>query len=304
MSMHIYRTHTCNELRHEHVGQNVRLSGWVHRKRDHGHLLFIDLRDHYGLTQCVIEADAQDFVMAESVRVESVVTITGRIVQRTPETVNAKMATGDIELVIESFKIDSMAEVLPLLVNSDQEFPEETRLRYRFLDLRREKIHSNIVLRSNIISSFRRRMIEQGFMEFQTPILTSSSPEGARDILVPSRMHLVNRIDDRNLLITQNAIKRLSFLFQHEMTPQRLRLRIDNGGCSGFQYNFSFDLQADADDFVFHHESIEVVIDDVSLGLIAGSQIDYVEDMMSAAFIVSNPNATASCGCGNSFSVF
>lgn len=187
--MHIYRTHTCNALRLQDVGETIRLSGWVHRKRDHGNVLFIDLRDHYGITQCVIETNAESFHHAESLRVESVITVTGKVVRRSPETVNAKMATGDIEVAIDILKIDSLADTLPLPVNTDQEFPEDIRLRYRFLDLRREKMHNNIVRRSAIISSIRRRMIEQNFMEFQTPILTSSSPEGARDFLVPSRMH-------------------------------------------------------------------------------------------------------------------
>jgi aspartyl-tRNA synthetase len=187
--MHPYRTHTCGEIRLSHVGQTVRLSGWVHRKRDHGQLLFIDIRDHYGITQCVTQVGSTDFQAAESVRHESVVTITGKIVQRSAETVNAKMPTGEIELVIEELKIDSMADVLPLLVNSDQEFPEDTRLRYRFLDLRREKLHQNINLRSQVIAFLRERMTAQGFQEFQTPILTASSPEGARDFLVPSRLH-------------------------------------------------------------------------------------------------------------------
>jgi aspartyl-tRNA synthetase len=187
--MHRYRTHTCGQLTAAQEGQTVRLSGWVHRMRDHGNLLFIDLRDHYGITQCVIQSNSAPFKTAEATRYESVVTITGKVVKRTEETVNTKMTTGSIEVVIEDFNLDSQAEILPIQVNSDQEFPEETRLRYRFLDLRREKIHSNIVLRSKIISSIRQRMIDQGFMEFQTPILTSSSPEGARDFLVPSRMH-------------------------------------------------------------------------------------------------------------------
>jgi aspartyl-tRNA synthetase len=186
--MHPYRSHTCGELRATHVGDTVRLSGWVHRKRDHGQLLFIDLRDHYGMTQCVTQVDSSDFKAAEAVRLESVVTVTGKVVKRTPETVNTKMPTGEVELVIEEFHIDSMAEMLPLSVNSDQEFPEETRLRYRFLDLRREKMHKNIVLRSQVIASLR-RLIDQGFLEYQTPILTASSPEGARDYLVPSRLH-------------------------------------------------------------------------------------------------------------------
>lgn len=187
--MHRYRTHTCGALTLAEEGQTVRLSGWIHRKRDHGNLLFIDLRDHYGVTQCVIQTTSSAFKEAERARYESVVTLEGKVVKRSDETVNAKMPTGKIEVVIESFTIDSQAEVLPIQVNGEQEFPEETRLRYRFLDLRREKMHKNIVLRSQIIASLRRRMIEQGFLEFQTPILTSSSPEGARDFLVPSRVH-------------------------------------------------------------------------------------------------------------------
>ncbi len=187
--MHRYRTHTCGELRREHVGGTARLSGWVHRKRDHGNLLFVDLRDHYGLTQCVIDVDRPAFAAIEAVRVESVVTITGNVVARSAETVNKRLATGEVEMTIEDFEILSGAEELPLQVHGDQEYPEETRLRYRFLDLRREKMHRNIMLRSQVISSIRRRMIEQGFTEFQTPILTASSPEGARDFLVPSRLH-------------------------------------------------------------------------------------------------------------------
>lgn len=187
--MHPYRTHHCDELRQSHTGQSVRLSGWVHRKRDHGNLLFIDLRDHYGLTQCVINIDSPAFTQAESLRNESVVTVNGIVVQRTPETINSKMETGDVEVQIETITLQSQADMLPLQVNSNAEFPEETRLTYRFLDLRREKLHANIILRSAIISSIRRRMIDQGFMEFQTPILTSSSPEGARDFLVPSRLN-------------------------------------------------------------------------------------------------------------------
>lgn len=187
--MHRYRTHNCGALTTAETDKTVRLSGWIHRKRDHGNLLFIDLRDHYGITQCVMETSSTFFKKAEAARNESVVTITGKVVKRTPETVNPKMATGNIEVVVETFEIDSAADTLPLQVNSDQEFPEDTRLKYRFLDLRREKMHHNIVLRSQIIASLRRRMIEQGFLEIQTPILTSSSPEGARDYLVPSRIH-------------------------------------------------------------------------------------------------------------------
>jgi aspartyl-tRNA synthetase len=187
--MHIYRSHTCGELRKFHAGQFVRLSGWVHRKRDHGNLLFIDLRDHYGLTQCVVNMDSPAFKIAEGVRNESVITVEGQVIERTTETINNKMLTGEIELNVQHVSVLSTAELLPLQVNSNADFPEETRLRYRFLDLRREKIHQNIILRSAVIASIRRRMTAQGFMEIQTPILTSSSPEGARDFLVPSRLN-------------------------------------------------------------------------------------------------------------------
>jgi aspartyl-tRNA synthetase len=187
--MHSYRTHTCAQLRLAEVGQTVRLSGWVHRKRDHGQLLFIDLRDHYGITQCVTDASKPVFKGVEDTRVESVVTVTGRVVKRSPETVNAQIPTGEIEVVIDDYVVQSAAELVPLQVNAQEDAGEETRLRYRFLDLRRERIHKNILLRSQVIASIRRRMIEQGFTEFQTPILTASSPEGARDFLVPSRLH-------------------------------------------------------------------------------------------------------------------
>lgn len=188
--MHLYRTHTCGELTLSHVGQTVKLSGWVHRKRDHGNLIFVDLRDHYGLTQCVINCDTPIFAQAEELRNESVITLTGQVVGRSAETVNPKMPTGEVEVQVESLHLQSAAQQpLPLQVNSNADFPEDTRLTYRFLDLRREKLHQNIVLRSQIIASLRQRMIAQGFMEFQTPILTSSSPEGARDFLVPSRLH-------------------------------------------------------------------------------------------------------------------
>jgi aspartyl-tRNA synthetase len=185
----IYRSHTCGELRESHVGKQVRLSGWVHRKRDHGNLVFVDLRDHYGLTQCVLENGSEAFKIVEGLKNETVVTFEGEVVKRSDETNNDKMPTGAVELVITKATVQSVAETLPLQVNADVEFPEETRLIYRFLDLRREKIHQNVVLRSKIISSIRNRMIEQGFLEYQTPILTSSSPEGARDFLVPSRLH-------------------------------------------------------------------------------------------------------------------
>jgi aspartyl-tRNA synthetase len=187
--MHVYRTHTCGELRPGHAGTTVRLSGWVHRVRDHGHLLFLDLRDHDGITQCVADTAAPAFAAAGRLRPESVVTITGRVVARPPDTVNAELATGEVEVAVDEVEVRSACEALPFPIAADVEAPEETRLRYRFLDLRRERLHRNIVLRSGVIASLRRRMIESGFMEFQTPILTSSSPEGARDFLVPSRLH-------------------------------------------------------------------------------------------------------------------
>ena len=187
--MHPYRTHNCGELRPLHVGQTVRLSGWVHRKRDHGQLLFIDLRDHFGLTQIVFQPEHAFFAQAEGARLESVLTVTGRVVARSPETVNPELPTGEIELVAVELVLESPAETLPLQVNAERDYPEETRLRYRFLDLRRESMHQNILLRARVISSIRRRMEAQGFVEFQTPILTASSPEGARDFLVPSRLH-------------------------------------------------------------------------------------------------------------------
>jgi len=187
--MHQYRSHTCGELTSAHVGQTVRLSGWVHRKRDHGNLLFVDLRDHYGIAQCVIDTSSPLFRQVEGTRLESVITVTGKIVARSPETVNPKLATGEIELQIAEFQLQSAADTLPIQVNQEGDFPEDLRLRYRFLDLRTERMHENILLRARVIASIRRRMIEQGFTEFQTPILTSSSPEGARDYLVPSRVH-------------------------------------------------------------------------------------------------------------------
>jgi aspartyl-tRNA synthetase len=184
-----FRTHTNDALRPEHVGQTVRLSGWVHRKRDHGQLLFIDLRDHYGITQCVFTPNSDAFTVAETVRPESVVTVSGKVLARTEENVNPSLPTGLVEVGVEALELLSAADMLPFQVAGTQETPEEQRLRYRFLDLRREKLHANIVLRSKVISSIRRRMVEQGFLEYQTPILTSSSPEGARDYLVPSRIH-------------------------------------------------------------------------------------------------------------------
>jgi aspartyl-tRNA synthetase len=187
--MHRYRTHTCGALRPDDVGQTVRLSGWVHRVRDHGGLLFIDLRDHYGLTQVVADPDSPAFKAAEKVRAEWVIRVDGVVKARTAETINANLATGAIEVFAEDLEVLSAADELPMPVFGDQDYPEETRLTYRFLDLRREKLHRNIMRRSEIISSIRRRMTGAGFFEFQTPILTASSPEGARDFLVPSRLH-------------------------------------------------------------------------------------------------------------------
>ncbi|MEO1018999.1 MAG: aspartate--tRNA ligase [Pseudomonadota bacterium] len=187
--MHLYRTHRCGDLRKADVGIEARLSGWVHRKRDHGQLLFVDLRDHTGITQIVFQPETDIFSGAEALRNETVITVTGQTVARTDDTVNPSLPTGEIELVAVSLEVQGPAETLPLQVNADRESPEETRLEYRFLDLRREQMQRNIRLRSAIIQSIRNRMHAQGFTEFQTPILTASSPEGARDFLVPSRLH-------------------------------------------------------------------------------------------------------------------
>ncbi len=187
--MHLYRTHTCGELRAAAAGRPARLSGWVHAKRDHGGLLFIDLRDHYGMTQCVFPAGSPAFAAADAVRAESVITVTGQVTEREPGTVNPKLPTGEVELRVNELVVQSAAEVLPMQVAGDERFPEELRLKYRFIDLRREKLHRNIMLRAGVIASIRRRMIEAGFTEFQTPILTADSPEGARAFLVPARLH-------------------------------------------------------------------------------------------------------------------
>ena len=187
--MHAYRTHTCGALRASDAGSTARLSGWVHRKRDHGGLLFIDLRDHYGLTQCVVAQGSPVFGAADRLRPESVITVTGEVVRREPGTVNDKLPTGEIELRARDLVVQSAAEVLPFQVAGEQDYPEEMRLRYRFLDLRRERLQRNMVLRAQVIQDIRERMIAAGFNEFQTPILTVSSPEGARDFLVPARLH-------------------------------------------------------------------------------------------------------------------
>jgi len=184
-----YRTHNCNELRKEHVGIVVVLSGWINKKRDHGNLLFIDLRDNYGITQCIIDKDNPNFNQLEKTQLETVVRIEGKVVNRSVETINSEISTGEIEVGIKNFKILGACNELPLPVFSDQEYAEDIRLKYRFLDLRRKKIHENIILRSKVISFIRTEMNKLGFLEFQTPILTSSSPEGARDFLVPSRLN-------------------------------------------------------------------------------------------------------------------
>ena len=187
--MHKYRTHKCHELRIENVQDSVKLSGWVHRKRDHGQLIFIDLRDHYGLTQVVVDSSNKNFSVVENVSLESVITISGTVVERSEETINKNLPTGNIEVNLSELKIISKSNTLPLQVNSDEDYGEETRLKYRYLDLRRSRPHSNIILRSNVIQTIRNKMLELGFLEFQTPILTASSPEGARDFLVPSRLN-------------------------------------------------------------------------------------------------------------------
>ena len=187
--MHAYRTHTCGALRLADAGWPARLSGWVHRKRDHGQLLFIDLRDHYGITQCVIDVSSPLFAAADALRLESVLTLTGRVTARSPDTINPNLDTGEVELVITELEVRSEAAPLPFPVNSEAETPEDMRLTFRFLDLRRERMHANIMLRAQVITSIRRRMVEQGFTEFQTPILTADSPEGARPYYVPSRLH-------------------------------------------------------------------------------------------------------------------
>ena len=187
--MNHYRTHKCNELKISDVDKSVNLSGWVNRKRDHGGLLFIDLRDHYGLTQLVFDPDSKAFDIAEKITAETVIKISGKVVKRDDDTINSNLSTGEIEVYVDTLEVLSEAEELPLPVFGEPDYPEDIRLKYRFLDLRRETLHGNIVLRSQIIHSIRNRMIQNDFLEFQTPIMTASSPEGARDFLIPSRIH-------------------------------------------------------------------------------------------------------------------
>ncbi|MDB9819258.1 aspartate--tRNA ligase [Candidatus Pelagibacter sp.] len=187
--MNKYRTHTCSELTIDSSGKDVVLSGWINKKRDHGNLLFIDLRDNYGMTQCIIDKSNDSFKSLEKIQLESVIKINGKVIERTKETINTDLQTGEIEVNINSFEVLGTCKELPMPVFSDQEYAEEIRLKYRFLDLRRKKIHDNIILRSKVISFIRSEMSKLGFLEFQTPILTSSSPEGARDFLVPSRLN-------------------------------------------------------------------------------------------------------------------
>ena len=188
--MHPYRSHNCSELGLGHVGEKVRTSGWVNRIRDHGGVLFIDLRDHYGVTQIVADPESEAFPVLEKVRAEWVIKVDGIVKKRDEDLINKSLSTGEIEVYSDSVEILSEADELPLPVFGELEYPEETRLKYRFLDLRREKLHNNIMMRSQIISKIRQLMVENGFNEFQTPILTASSPEGARDFLVPSRLNL------------------------------------------------------------------------------------------------------------------
>ena len=187
--MHKYRTHTCSEITKKNSGSTVKLSGWIHRKRDHGNLLFFDLRDNFGLTQCVIENSNKFFKIVEKIKPESVVCVSGEVVNRSVDTINKDLYTGEVEIKVSSFEILSESKDLPMPVFGEQDYPEETRLKYRFIDLRRQEMHDNIILRSKVISFIRNNMNSNGFLEFQTPILTASSPEGARDFLVPSRMH-------------------------------------------------------------------------------------------------------------------
>ena len=187
--MNKYRSHYCNELRKKNVGSNILLSGWINKKRDHGNLLFLDLRDNYGITQCIVDKENKNFKDLEKLQLETVINVEGKVVDRSTDTINKEIETGEIEVTIKNFFVLGKCKELPMPVFSDQEYSEEIRLKYRYLDLRRKKIHENIILRSKVISFIRNEMNKFGFLEFQTPILTSSSPEGARDFLVPSRLN-------------------------------------------------------------------------------------------------------------------
>ncbi len=187
--MNQYRSHNCSEISKKDIGKEVKISGWLNKKRDHGGLLFLDLRDNYGITQCVVDTEHDDFDKVESIRLESVLSVTGSVVERSDETINRNISTGEVEIKIKSFEVLNSSEVIPFQISQEDDAPEDLRLKYRFLDLRKSRLHKNILLRSNVISAFRKKMTSRGFAEIQTPILSSSSPEGARDFLVPSRLH-------------------------------------------------------------------------------------------------------------------
>ena len=187
--MNQYRSHNCSEISKKDIGKEVKISGWLNKKRDHGGLLFLDLRDNYGITQCVVDTEHDDFHKVESIRLESVLSVTGSVVERSDETINRNISTGEVEIKIKSFEVLNSSELIPFQISQEDDAPEDLRLKYRFLDLRKSRLHKNILLRSNVISAFRKKMTSRGFAEIQTPILSSSSPEGARDFLVPSRLH-------------------------------------------------------------------------------------------------------------------
>ena len=187
--MNQYRSHNCSEISKKDIGKEVKISGWLNKKRDHGGLLFLDLRDNYGITQCVVDTEHDDFHKVESIRLESVLSVTGSVVERSDETINRYISTGEVEIKIKSFEVLNSSELIPFQISQEDDAPEDLRLKYRFLDLRKSRLHKNILLRSNVISAFRKKMTSRGFVEIQTPILSSSSPEGARDFLVPSRLH-------------------------------------------------------------------------------------------------------------------
>jgi aspartyl-tRNA synthetase len=285
--MHPYRTHSCGELFKSHVDEEVRLSGWVHRKRDHGGLLFVDLRDHYGLTQCVIEPENPEFAKVDSVRNESVIKVTGRVVARTEETTNKNLPTGEIEVRIETVEVLSMADDLPLPVFAEPEYPEDIRLTNRFLDLRRETLHENIVKRSKIIREMRLSMEDQGFTEYQTPILTASSPEGARDFLVPSRLYpgeffaLPQAPQQFKQLIMVSGFDRY---FQVAPCFRDEDARADRSPGEFYQLDveMSFVTQEDVLDAVgkVSHDVFETFSDDYSVTALPFPQIPYAESLL------------------------